>query len=80
MTVVEGGVTDEIRSTTTVIVLESPTSMRFAVQDLEPVAAMAQECGITAIIDNTWPRRCFKTRWIGESVPCIALNSGTMRA
>ena len=64
VTMVDGAVTDEIRSairsTTTVIVLESPTSMRFEVQDLEPVAAMARARGITTIIDNTWATPLFQ--------------------
>ncbi|MEO1194047.1 MAG: cystathionine beta-lyase [Pseudomonadota bacterium] len=42
------------RDTTKAIFLESPGSLTFEMQDLRGIAALAQERGITTLIDNTW--------------------------
>ena len=36
------------------IFLESPGSLTFEVQDVPGICAMARECGIATLIDNTW--------------------------
>lgn len=43
-----------IRNNTRVIYLESPNSITFELQDIEAVAAIAKERGITTIIDNSY--------------------------
>lgn len=43
-----------IRPHTSVIYLESPNSWSYALQDLQAVAALAKEKGITTIIDNSY--------------------------
>jgi len=48
-----------IRPNTKLIYLESPTSGRFDVPEIEPVAAVARERGITTIFDNSWASPCF---------------------
>lgn len=54
---VRGDSTEEIaallRPETRIIYLESPSSLRFTLQDLSAVAALAKERGITTIIDNS---------------------------
>ncbi|MBX2902094.1 MAG: PLP-dependent transferase [Chitinophagales bacterium] len=43
-----------IRPNTTLIILESPNTFTFEIQDLKAVAALAKQQGITTIIDNTY--------------------------
>jgi cystathionine beta-lyase/cystathionine gamma-synthase len=43
-----------IKKNTRVIYLESPNSMTFELQDIEAVAAIARESGITTLIDNSY--------------------------
>jgi cystathionine beta-lyase/cystathionine gamma-synthase len=43
-----------IRKNTRVIYLESPNSLTFELQDIEAVAAIAKENGITTLIDNSY--------------------------
>ena len=43
-----------IRPNTSVIVLESPGSLTFEIQDIPAIAKAAQKHGVTTIIDNTW--------------------------
>ena len=43
-----------IRPNTSVIVLESPGSLSFEIQDIPAIAKVAKAHGITTIIDNTW--------------------------
>jgi len=45
---------DAIRPETSLIYLESPSSIVFRMQDLEAVAALAKEHGIGTVIDNTY--------------------------
>jgi cystathionine beta-lyase len=57
-TFVDGRVTDNftgaLRKNTRVIYLESPNSITFELQDIEAVAAIAKERGITTLIDNSY--------------------------
>lgn len=56
-TYVDGGVEEieaAIRPQTTLIVLESPSSLIFKMQDLEQVAALAKKHGIGTVIDGTY--------------------------
>ena len=39
---------------TRVIVLESPGSLTFEMQDVPAIAAHARECGVLTLMDNTW--------------------------
>ncbi|HAA17214.1 MAG TPA: cystathionine gamma-lyase, partial [Cytophagales bacterium] len=43
-----------LQSNTRLIYLESPASATFTLQDLAAVAQLAQQRGITTLIDNTW--------------------------
>lgn len=45
---------DSVRPETTVIYLESPSSLIFRLQDIEAITKFAREKGITTIIDNTY--------------------------
>lgn len=47
-------VIDAIKDNTTLIYLESPTSLVFEVLDLKKIAAVAKKRGIGTVIDNTW--------------------------
>jgi cystathionine beta-lyase len=51
---------DAIQPKTTLIYLESPSSMVFRLQDLPAVAALAKERGITTVIDNSWASPYFQ--------------------
>lgn len=57
-TLVTGNSTEElldaIRPETTTVYLESPSSMLFRMQDLEPITKVCRERGVTTIIDNTY--------------------------
>lgn len=57
-TFVSGHTTEQfeqaIRPNTKLIYLESPSSLIFAMQDLEAVAKLAKAHGIATLIDNTW--------------------------
>ncbi|MDX1497416.1 MAG: cystathionine beta-lyase [Salinisphaeraceae bacterium] len=43
-----------LRDNTRVIFLESPGSLSFEVQDVPAICAIAQQNGITTLLDNTW--------------------------
>lgn len=45
---------DSINKDTTLIMLESPSSLLFTIQDIRAVTAIAKSRGIKTIIDNTW--------------------------
>lgn len=49
-----------IKSNTTLIYLESPTSMTFDLQDLSAIAELAKKKGIKTIIDNTYSSPLFQ--------------------
>ena len=57
-TLVDGSSVDEIRAAirpnTTLIYLESPSSLVFRMQDLEAITAIAREKGIGTVIDNSY--------------------------
>ncbi|WP_439545639.1 cystathionine beta-lyase [Sandarakinorhabdus sp.] len=48
------GIVDLISDRTRAILLESPGSLSFEIQDLPAITAVARARGITTIIDNTW--------------------------
>lgn len=48
------GITAHIRENTSVIVLESPGSLTFEIQDIPAIAKAAKAKGVVTIIDNTW--------------------------
>ncbi len=48
------GFEDAIEEKTSLIILESPSSAVFSLQDIAAVARMARSRGITTMIDNTW--------------------------
>jgi cystathionine beta-lyase/cystathionine gamma-synthase len=51
---------DHIRTNTSLIYLESPSSAVFSLQDLEAVALLAKENNIKTICDNTWATPLFQ--------------------
>jgi cystathionine beta-lyase len=50
----------EIRENTTLIYLESPSSVVFSLQDISAVTKIAKAKGIKTIIDNTWATPIFQ--------------------
>jgi cystathionine beta-lyase/cystathionine gamma-synthase len=53
-------ITESIRSNTTLIYLESPTSYYFQLQDLAACVQIAKARSIKTIIDNTWASPCYQ--------------------
>ncbi|WP_267378966.1 cystathionine beta-lyase [Sphingomonas sp. GC_Shp_6] len=51
---VGAGITDLIGENTRAILLESPGSLSFEVQDIPAIVAAAQARGVVTILDNTW--------------------------
>lgn len=49
-----GGIADIITDDTSVILLESPSSLTFEIHDLPAITKAAKAAGVTTIIDNTW--------------------------
>ena len=49
-----------INPATRVIILESPSSLLFRMQDLEAVAGLARTRGIVTVVDNTWSTPLFQ--------------------
>lgn len=48
------GIKELIQDNTTVIILESPGSLTFEIQDIPAIAKAAKAAGVTTVIDNTW--------------------------
>jgi cystathionine beta-lyase len=48
------GIAELITDKTAAILLESPGSLTFEVQDIPAIVAVAMERGVTTILDNTW--------------------------
>lgn len=48
------GIADLIKENTSLILLESPGSLTFEIQDTPAIAKVAKERGVTTLIDNTW--------------------------
>ncbi len=48
------GIADLIQSNTSAILLESPGSLTFEIQDVPAITAIARERGIVTLLDNTW--------------------------
>lgn len=53
------GIADLITDTTRAILLESPGSLTFEVQDVPAIVAVAKARGITTLLDNTWATPLF---------------------
>jgi cystathionine beta-lyase len=51
---VGAGIADLLRPNTSAILLESPGSLSFEVQDVPAITAVARQRGIVTMIDNTW--------------------------
>ena len=49
-----GGIAELIGGSTRAILLESPGSLTFEVQDVPAIVAAAKACGVVTILDNTW--------------------------
>jgi cystathionine beta-lyase len=47
-------IADAIRPETRLIILESPGSLSFEVQDVPAICQVARECGVATLLDNTW--------------------------
>lgn len=47
-------ITDHLRRNTVLILLESPGSNTFEIQDIPAITAIARERGILTLLDNTW--------------------------
>ncbi len=51
---VGAGISDLIKENTSLILLESPGSLTFEIQDVPAIAKAAKAKGVTTLIDNTW--------------------------
>lgn len=69
------GIADLICERTRAIMMESPGSLTFEVQDVPAICAAAKERGITTLLDNTWAASHF-FRGIEHGVD-IAILAGT---
>ncbi|MGY2732993.1 cystathionine beta-lyase [Sphingomonas sp. UYP23] len=56
---VGAGIADLITDATRAILLESPGSLTFEVQDIPAIVAVAKARGITTLLDNTWATPLF---------------------
>ncbi|QLC26584.1 cystathionine beta-lyase [Parasphingopyxis algicola] len=72
---VGAGIADLICEQTRAILMESPGSLTFEVQDVPAICAVAKEHGITTLLDNTWAASYF-FRAIEHGVD-IAILAGT---
>ncbi|WP_299323227.1 cystathionine beta-lyase [Parasphingopyxis sp.] len=72
---VGAGISDLICEKTRAIMMESPGSLTFEVQDVPAICAVAKERGITTLLDNTWAAAHF-FRAIEQGVD-IAILAGT---
>ena len=52
--VIAAGIADLVQPNTTAILLESPGSLSFEIQDVPAIAAIARARGIVTMLDNTW--------------------------
>lgn len=50
----DGGIASYLSETTSVVLVESPGSLTFEVQDIPAISAAAHAVGATVIADNTW--------------------------
>lgn len=54
-----GGIAEKIRPETRLVVLESPGSNTFEIQDVPAIAAACRRRGVTTMLDNTWATPLF---------------------
>jgi len=67
------GIDSLIRENTSVIMLESPGSLTFEIQDIPAITKAAQAKGVTTIIDNTWSGGLsLKPLSLGVDISCHA--------
>ncbi len=67
------GIAELIRENTSVIVLESPGSLTFEIQDIPAITKAAKTNNVTTIIDNTWSAGLtLKPLALGVDVSCHA--------
>ena len=67
------GIAGLIRSNTSVIMLESPGSLTFEIQDIPAITKAAKAKGVTTIIDNTWSAGLtLKPLALGVDISCHA--------
>ena len=69
------GIAELISNATRAILLESPGSVTMEVQDVPGICAVARECGIVTLLDNTWA-----TPLLFEAIPVgvdISILAGT---
>ncbi|WP_080756809.1 MULTISPECIES: cystathionine beta-lyase [Pseudomonas putida group] len=53
------GISDLIKSNTSTILLESPGSQTFEIQDVPAIVGVAKQAGVKTILDNTWATPLF---------------------
>lgn len=58
---------DDASNAVRLILLESPGSLSFEMQDAPRIAELARARGILTAIDNTWGRACSSNPWPMES-------------
>ena len=51
---ISAGIADLIDDNTRLIILESPGSLTFEVQDVPAITAVARAHGVVTLLDNTW--------------------------
>lgn len=67
------GIADLIRDNTSVIMLESPGSLTFEIQNIPAITKAAKARGVTTIIDNTWScGLTLKPLTLGVDISCHA--------
>jgi cystathionine beta-lyase len=67
------GIEALIKENTSVIMLESPGSLTFEIQDIPAITKVAKARGVTTIIDNTWSAGLsFKPLALGVDISCHA--------
>ncbi len=68
-----GGIDALIRNNTAVIMMESPGSLTFEIQDIPAITKAAKAKGVTTIIDNTWSAGLsLKPLALGVDISCHA--------
>ena len=69
------GIKDLLHDNTSVIFLESPGSLTFEISDLPAISQIAQERGVSVIVDNTWGAGVYyKPLQLGANISVQALT------
>jgi cysteine-S-conjugate beta-lyase len=70
-----GGIADLFGDRTRAILLESPGSLTMEVQDVPGICAVARECGIVTLLDNSWASPLlFPALAAGVDISLLALS------